>query len=489
MPDHTNSEIGTSEHPTPPWPNGQPSPQPNSATHAPLPAQGAPSLPVSRDGAFEGDAEALNAYRTLEARKKRRRRNRIIAGCVVGALALAGIGWWLSNSLSQATSSESSEASFSVEQVTEGTFESSVSASGAIKPASQVVVTPEVDGIVENVLVAEGDLVQAGDVLFTLRNASLDKAVQDAEQALKTAENNVASSQNALDSAVNAQARAQESYDKVFSTEYETQEEADAAGNQATDALSSANNAVRDAQLALDNAQLAVTTAREALDLANDTAKKRTVTAPQAGAIVALGAVAGASVGGSAAGGTAQSGSGSLATIADLSMLRVSVKVNEVDINNLSEGQVAEVTFSALPDVTLSAEVEHIAAIASSGTEPQGGATGVVTYDVTLVIAQPDPHVKPGMTARVKILTQRVDDAVIVPLSALSMIDDSNASVLVAQGGSEDGQYQFEERMVQVVARNATSAAVEGDVHGGDVVQIISESDGNDDFADAEMAG
>ncbi|MBQ9068837.1 MAG: biotin/lipoyl-binding protein, partial [Eggerthellaceae bacterium] len=265
MPDHTNSEIGTSEHPTPPWPNGQPSPQPNSATHAPLPAQGAPSLPVSRDGAFEGDAEALNAYRTLEARKKRRRRNRIIAGCVVGALALAGIGWWLSNSLSQATSSESSEASFSVEQVTEGTFESSVSASGAIKPASQVVVTPEVDGIVENVLVAEGDLVQAGDVLFTLRNASLDKAVQDAEQALKTAENNVASSQNALDSAVNAQARAQESYDKVFSTEYETQEEADAAGNQATDALSSANNAVRDAQLALDNAQLAVTTAREAL--------------------------------------------------------------------------------------------------------------------------------------------------------------------------------------------------------------------------------
>lgn len=420
----------------------------------------------------EEDLEAVSAYKTLEARKKRKRRRKVIAGSVIGALVLAGLGWWGFTHLSSAVpGTENDMPSFDIDYAMVDTYENSVSASGAIKPASQVVVTPEVEGIVQDIRVAEGDNVLEGDVLFTVKNDALDKEIQEAEQALKTAENGATSAQNGLNTAYSAMASAQSNYDKVFATLYDTQEIADAAGLEATEQLNAATDAYNAAALAVDDAQIAVTKAREALDDANATADKRTVRAPESGAIIAMNAEAGASVG--SASGSASGAA--LMTIADLSSLRVSVQVNEVDINHLSEGQKAEVTFSALPDVVLEATVDHIAAI-SSGSGEEYGAGGIVTYDVDLVIENPDPQVKPGMTARVKIMTEQIEDALIVPTAALVMEDETNATIMVAPGYTGEGEPDFEERSVVVVAQDASVAVVEGNLTDGDAVQVFYDS-------------
>ena len=54
--------------------------------------------------------------------------------------------------------------------VDQGDFTEAVEASGAAKPVTSVVVNPEVGGTIESVNVAEGDTVQEGDVLLTVKN-------------------------------------------------------------------------------------------------------------------------------------------------------------------------------------------------------------------------------------------------------------------------------------------------------------------------------
>lgn len=470
MPDTTLPDASSNPSADNAWQQGAPVSATSPTGHPVPPAVPSAAYEVATPVLDEQDAEALGAYRTLEARRKRKRRNRIIVGCVVAALALAGVGWWIAGSLAGEQEVASEGSGYDVGYALLDTYEKSVSASGAIKPASQVVVTPEVDGIITGVVVHEGDHVSKGDLLFSVRNASLDKAVQDAEQALKSANNEVVSCQNALSSANNALANARSNYDRVFSTGYETQEEADAAGMQASDALTVAETGVSNAELALENAQIAVTSAQEALDQAHANASKRSVVAPQSGVVVAMNAVEGASTGSVSQPGS----SNSLVTIADLTTLRVSVQVNEVDINNLREGQKAEVSFSALPDVVLSATVERIAAIAS-GSDNQGG-NGIVTYDVDMVIERPDPQVKPGMTARVKILTERIENAMTVPVAALVDSDDTQATIFVASGYTGTGDPDFQERTVAVVAKDATTAVVEGDLSDGDAVQVFYDT-------------
>ena len=75
-----------------------------------------------------------------------------------------------------------------------------MSASGSIKPVSSTVVTPEVDGIIQDVRVAEGSAVDRGDRLFSVKNDELDKAVRKAAQQVKTAKNEVGKAQAALES-------------------------------------------------------------------------------------------------------------------------------------------------------------------------------------------------------------------------------------------------------------------------------------------------
>ncbi len=464
---NTNDGQPVSSEPVPNASSANPTPQEEQLSHPQ--SLDAPPVNAPVDAADE-EAEAISAYRTLEAHKKRRRRNHIIVGCIIAALAAAGIAWFVSTQAPAASEGDLPE--YEIGYVLQDTYQSSVSASGAIKPESQVVVTPEVDGIIEKIYVGEGEQVSKDDVLFTLRNAALDKAVQDAEQGLKTANNGVTSAQNALQSAQSALDKAQSTYDSVFAASYETQEEADEAGQQAVDALLSAESSVSDAELGVENAQLAVTTAQETLDQARANADKRTVKAPQGGAVVSMTAVEGASVG--SAGNSTQSSGGSLVTIADLSTLRVSVQVNEVDINKLKEGQTAEVTFSALPDVVLEAVVERIASVSSSGGgEEAYSGGGVVTYDVDMLIESPDPSVKPGMTAHVKVVTEKIDNALTVPTAALQMIDEQTATIEVDPNYTGEGEPAFEERTVTVVTQDSSTAVVEGDVADGNAVKVL----------------
>jgi macrolide-specific efflux system membrane fusion protein len=153
-----------------------------------------------------------------------------------------------------------------------------------------------------------------------------------------------------------------------------------------------------------------------ALKQAEDTADKRTVTAPVGGLITVLNAQNGQSLSGGGSSGMSAGGSNSSSTgaveISDLGTLRARVKVNEVDLVKIKLGQKASVSFDALPAAAASGTVS---AIAPTGTSTQG----VVTYDVDVTLATIDARLRPNMSCTVDVVVDTKENALVVPTSAL----------------------------------------------------------------------
>ena len=409
---------------------------------------------TTKDGdASEEDVESKLAYDSLMRHRKQQRRKKVVrAVVIVAVLVVLGVVWYLNQ---KPTGSGTAGSTIPTATVTREDFEDAVSASGSVKPVSSVIVSPEVDGIIDQVNVQEGSVVNAGDTLFTIKNDELDKNVKQAGIDLQTAKNTANSAYSTYSTAYNA----------YYNGTGEEQ-------------------AMNDAYSAYENAALAQQTAQSNYDSAVAQAAKRTVTAPSSGSVVTMNAVSGASLG---TGGTSGTAAGSpLIQIADLSQMTVTVQVNESDISKIAVNQAATVTFAALPGVTLDATVTHISTM-SSDSSSQGG-TGIVTYAVDLLIPHPVAELKPGMTASVSIKLQSVPDALTVPTSALVQVDDSTYCVYVVTN-AETGE--SEERDVTVVAKNASTAAIEGNVSEGDAVQLLGYSDttGSSDGAVTVTAG
>lgn len=433
-------------------------PNPTETSRIPAP------LPLGTDtgaGESEEDIETRLAYESLVKHRKQRRRKRIITVCViVGILVVAGIAWAVATTSQNSAGNE--DIGTPTTTVVRQNFEESVTASGAVKPISSVAVTPEVEGIIDTVSVAEGDAVSAGQQLFTIRNDALDKAIRDADISLRGAKNDAATAWETYQAARKA-------YNNGNFTDDEE------GGQTAAEKASQAKSAMNEASIAYESASLALETAQSAYDEAVANGNKRTVTAPIAGNVVSMSAVEGAS--------TSASQNGSLMQIADISQMSVTVQVNELDISKVTVGQAATVTFSALPDVSLDATVTHIASVATGDSSDYSG-YGVVTYAVDLVIPEPDPQLKPGMTASVSIKMQSVPDALCVPTSALVAGDDGTYYLDVVTD-QETGE--IEEREVTVVAQSSTTAVVEGDIQEGDVVQMLGWASGSTDTDGIDM--
>lgn len=373
------------------------------------------------------------AYAKLKAKRAERRRKKLIrrgiAVGVVGAIALIAIvATLVINAQPQGASGPVTD------MVTEGTFTTTVEAKGQLKPISSSVVSPSVDGTVDSINVQAGQSVNEGDVLMTIKNDELDRNVAEAQRA-------VAAAQEDLTNAQKAAAAAQ-------ATPTTDVEGASAAAAGAPTA-SGDTNAVSAAQRSLASAQAN-------LDQANAKAAGRTVTAPSSGSIVELNAKVGATVtGGMIMGESDTSGGKQCMQIADLSKMKVTVQVGEKDIAKIAVGQSANVTYPAFPDIVSQGTVTAIASVANSDAANSGG--GSVTFNVDILIEAPDARLKPGMTAELSVVTEQLDDVVMVPTMALMTEDGEHYYVNVA---TDDEGKQTRRVKVTVVTQNDNEAVV-----------------------------
>ncbi len=372
------------------------------------------------------DAEA---YAKLKAKRAQRRRKKLIRrGIALGiCVVLVAVGFGVAALLSQ---SDETEAEAEYDFATQGTYTTEVSAKGNLKPLSSTVISPSVDGTISEVKVVQGQSVSAGDTLLVMKNDDLDREVTEAQNTLKSAQAELASAQAALKQASIPQV----SYDEE---------------NNAT----TTPGDTASAQEAVNSAQRSVDQATSALEQAQAKAAARTVTSPAAGSIVDLNAQVGASVTGGSMATSDGNGAKTLMQVADLSQMKVTIQVSEEDIAQVAQGQTAKVTFPAFSDLELDGTVQSIASIASSnGSEGSGS----VTFDVEVLIPQPDARLKPGMTAQVKLQVEKLDNVVMVPTTALKTDDGQNYYV----EKQSDSTGETKRVDVTIVTENEDSAVI-----------------------------
>jgi HlyD family secretion protein len=153
----------------------------------------------------------------------------------------------------------------------------------------------------------------------------------------------------------------------------------------------------------------------------------------------------------------------SILELPDLSSIHLEARLDESDRGRLKVGQQAIVKIEAVPGKDFNARVDLISVLArvdfSSGWPP------VRNFDLGLVLHDPDPRIRPGMTATARIAADRMPNATLVPAEAIFQKD--GRSVVYRLRGSK-----FDEQPVEIVRRGREQAAVSAGVSAGDKLAV-----------------
>ena len=145
----------------------------------------------------------------------------------------------------------------------------------------------------------------------------------------------------------------------------------------------------------------------------------------------------------------------------DLSLMKVNVMINEVDIAKIDIGQKVEVRIDAFPDSCFYGHVTDIATLARTKDRE----SKVKVFDVSVLMDEGSEKLMPGMTVSSMIIVNNIEDTLYIPLDALFKKDGKNI-VYLKNGNS------FEERNVEVGAENDNFVIIAAGLKEGDEVAL-----------------
>ncbi len=294
----------------------------------------------------------------------------------------------------------------------------------------------------------------------TQRQQYYDSYIQ-AQAALQSAENNISQAQVAYDAARQKEAAdvpqaqaalqdAQTQLDALIHPNASDLTQAQAAVTQAQANLTKLKQGGTAAQIAqsaagvtqaqanLDkltapptDAALAAAAATQAQAEANVATAQRnldqaTLTAPFDGVVAAVNVVPGGTSNGGSSSGTTGSSSSAAVTLVDTSKLHVIINLSETDTANVHVGQPVQLTFDALPNVTLDGTVATVSPAATT-------TNNVVTYPVQVDFDPGTAAIKVGMSATASIQVKQINNALTVSSRAVQTVGNSHV-VTVLQG-------------------------------------------------------
>jgi HlyD family secretion protein len=153
----------------------------------------------------------------------------------------------------------------------------------------------------------------------------------------------------------------------------------------------------------------------------------------------------------------------SIAEIPDASSLRVSAHVDETERGRLAIGQTVTVQLDAITDRQFTGKVEKIGTIATM--DFSAGWPFPRNFNLDIALNEMDPRLKPGMTAQITVVVERIPNAISVPAQATFL--KSGRTVAYVWNGSA-----FEERTVRVERRSRDRALIANGLRPGDKIAL-----------------
>ena len=396
----------------------------------------------------------------------------LVALLIVGAVVLY-------NNYKAEKDRQATISSLRTSPLTRETLQSSISATGNVRPRQSLSLTWQSGGTVGDVEVAVGDKVEEGDILLSLNEnklpadliqASLNKI--SASQALENLDANTALQRANLNNQIQTSRNAKVDLETQFLNLDSRQCEdwrVDNLRNDYENALETYQNwpdenAWRRVQIAktaldycdpdvisqqLDNLQAQIDVQNQTIEntqadldkiengpdpeeveklelqlaLAEKQLEGQYITAPFDGTVLSIGQKT-----------DDQVSPGTVAVqVADLSELFVEVPISEVDIPEIQLDQTVSLFFDAYYD-------EEFFGVVSDISDTAERSTGIVNYTVTIKLDALDgqsDRIKPGMTAAVNILTSEKPNVLVVPAEAVVSRDNKQYVYVLRNGVPE----------------------------------------------------
>jgi HlyD family secretion protein len=343
----------------------------------------------------------------------------IFGGIGVAVVALIGLN---------AASNRDRGQSVRMEEVGQRDLVATVTASGQIEPKRSVDISADITGRVIYIPVEEGDWVKQGDLVLRIDPSQYEAAVARARAMEASAEASALQARANLEQARRASNRAQELRNQNPDLISDQEIELAQTDFEVAEALAvSATHQVEQARASLEEAQ--------------EQLAKTVLRTPMDGQVTRL-AVEEGEV---AVPGTFSRETGLLMTVADLSIIQVTVRVDETDVVRLHMGDSTEVTIDAFPDTTFTGSVTRISHSAVQGlAQTAGGTTQAVDYDVEVTLDDPPVGIRPDLSATAKIVTATRDSALAIPIISLTVREHTPISTETAPQDTTAGTEEVE---------------------------------------------
>ena len=286
-------------------------------------------------------------------------------------LVVATLGWAL------AARTGTASTTYRYVSVSEGTIESTVSATGTLQATETIEVGTQVSGQIAQIYVDFNEAVEAGQLLATIDPTLLEQAVRSAEVGL---------------------ARRKAELDQTTSEAFRTQQLRD------QQVVSEQELAVQLYQLSL--AQANYKDAEIALERAQRNLEYSEIRAPIGGVVIARNVEVGQTV-------AASLSAPVLFVLAqDLGQMEILAAVDESDIGQIAQGQDVHFSVQAYADRNFEGHVQQVRLQASAQDN-------VVTYGVVVSVDNADGALLPGMTATIAVVIEKAENALSVSNTAL----------------------------------------------------------------------
>ena len=158
-----------------------------------------------------------------------------------------------------------------------------------------------------------------------------------------------------------------------------------------------------------------------------------------------------------------------LAKIIEYQGMRSPIVVSELS-GFITKGQVAELRLDSLPDVPLTGKVVEVSEYPLPPISVY--MSHVKEYEVSIQIDNPPLDLRPGMTAEAKILVDRMDDVLQLPIEAIQERGEKFYCAIPLKNGS------IETRELRVGKANETSLIVESGLEVGEEVVLNISDEG-----------
>ncbi len=327
-----------------------------------------------------------------------------------------------------------------MEDVTRRTVVSKVYAAGNVQPVVNVNISANVAGEIKELYVEEGQEVKKGDLL-----AQLDKVMYEAE---------VDQARSYYRSCLSAKEVAEKEFRRAEKL-YETNNYSESQYDQA--------------KARYEQAVATLEQASARLEQAKDNLRKTTLVAPIDGTVIGLKKEKGEI----AMGSTFQADI--IMTVADLSGMEVEVDVNENDIVQVELEDSVDIEIDALERKVFPGIVTEISQLAT--TTGTGTQNAVTNFKVIVKMVDIPREIRSGMNATVEILTDRRENAVSIPIRAVTVRPEDKVYTNMTE---MKGKPELLEVVFVVNADTVRAVPVELGINSEDYFEVVSGVDTSD---------